>query len=164
MTVSILEKVAAGFGRGNELGSDIAEEVLDALISETDESAIAELLIAWNAKGIEEHEIYEFARILRSRMKRVNSRHETFIDIVGTGGSKAKTFNVSTAAAFVVAGAGVPVAKHGNKATRSASALCSLRTITGFPRRSRRFVAALDSRRSSTASGRCAIRRPPRTS
>jgi anthranilate phosphoribosyltransferase len=121
MTVSILEKVAAGFGRGNELGSDIAEEVLDALISETDESAIAELLIAWNAKGIEEHEIYEFARILRSRMKRVNSRHETFIDIVGTGGSKAKTFNVSTAAAFVVAGAGVPVAKHGNKAATSNS-------------------------------------------
>ena len=121
MTVPILEKVATDFGRGNELGSDIAEEVLDALISETDELAIANLLTAWNAKSIEENEIYEFARILRSRMKPVNSRHETFVDIVGTGGSKAKTFNVSTAAAFVVAGAGVPVAKHGNKAATSNS-------------------------------------------
>jgi anthranilate phosphoribosyltransferase len=121
MTVSILQKVAADFGHGEELGSEIAEQVLDALISETDEAPIANLLTSWNAKGIEENEIYAFARILRSRMKRVNSAHEKFVDIVGTGGSKAKTFNVSTAAAFVVAGAGVPVAKHGNKAATSNS-------------------------------------------
>jgi anthranilate phosphoribosyltransferase len=121
MTVSILENTTSEFLRGVTLRSGDAEAVLDALISETDESAIASLLIAWNSKGIEENEIYEFAQILRSRMKPVNSRHETFVDIVGTGGSKAKTFNVSTAAAFVVAGAGVPVAKHGNKAATSNS-------------------------------------------
>lgn len=121
MTMSILSRVTADFRRGLELSSDDAESALDALISEADESAIENLLTAWNAKGIEEKEIYEFARILRSRMKRVNSRHETYVDIVGTGGSKAKTFNVSTAAAFVVAGAGVPVAKHGNKAATSNS-------------------------------------------
>lgn len=118
---SLLEKYAIEFNAGREMIADDAEAVLNALISETDELPIANLLTAWNAKGIEENEIYEFARILRSRMKRVNSRHETFVDIVGTGGSKAKTFNVSTAAAFVVAGAGVPVAKHGNKAATSNS-------------------------------------------
>ena len=118
---SILEKYAIEFAAGRELGPGDAEAVLDSLISELDESAIADLLRAWNAKGIEENEIFEFARILRSRMKRVNSRHLTFVDIVGTGGSKAKTFNVSTAAAFVVAGAGIPVAKHGNKAATSNS-------------------------------------------
>ena len=118
---SILEKYTSEFTAGHELVSEDSEPLLDALISEADESAITNLLSAWNAKGIEENEIYEFARVLRSRMKRVNSRHETFVDIVGTGGSKAKTFNVSTAAAFVIAGAGVPVAKHGNKAATSNS-------------------------------------------
>lgn len=118
---SILGKYSIEFNAGREMIAADAEAVLDALICETDESAIANLLTAWNAKGIEENEIYEFARTLRLRMKRVNSRHETFVDIVGTGGSTAKTFNVSTAAAFVVAGAGVPVAKHGNKAATSSS-------------------------------------------
>jgi anthranilate phosphoribosyltransferase len=116
---SILEKYVVDFAAGRELAGDDSEAVLDALISEQDESRIANVLTAWNRKGIEENEIYDFARILRLRMKCVNSRHETFVDIVGTGGSKAKTFNVSTAAAFVVAGAGVPVAKHGNKAATS---------------------------------------------
>lgn len=116
---SILEKYVVDFAAGRELAGDDSEAVLDALISEQDESRIANVLTAWNRKGIEENEIYDFARILRLRMKCVNSRHEMFVDIVGTGGSKAKTFNVSTAAAFVVAGAGVPVAKHGNKAATS---------------------------------------------
>jgi len=118
---SILQKYVDEFRRGHSVDPREAEPFLDALITETDEPLLAEVLVEWNKKGIEEDEIYEFARILRSRMKRVNSRHETFVDIVGTGGSKAKTFNVSTAAAFVVAGAGVAVAKHGNKAATSNS-------------------------------------------
>ena len=58
---------------------------------------------------------------MRERMKRINSQHEIFVDTVGTGGSRVKTFNVSTAAAFVTAGAGVAVAKHGNSAATSSS-------------------------------------------
>jgi anthranilate phosphoribosyltransferase len=61
------------------------------------------------------------AKILRERCVKVSSRHKTFVDIVGTGGSTAKTFNVSTASAFVAAGADVPVAKHGNRAATSSS-------------------------------------------
>lgn len=121
MAASILQNALEDFHSGKELSAEFAEPVLDALITEEDESVIADVLRAWDRKGIEENEIFEIARILRSRMKRVNSRHETFVDIVGTGGSRAKTFNVSTAAAFVVAGAGVPVAKHGNKAATSNS-------------------------------------------
>jgi len=121
MSASVLQKAIEDFRSNKELLPEFAEPLLDALISESDESAIGSLLTTWNTKGIEENEIYEFARILRSRMKRVDSRHEKFVDIVGTGGSKAKTFNVSTAAAFVVAGAGVAVAKHGNKAATSNS-------------------------------------------
>jgi len=91
------------------------------MISETDESLLSSLFVSWHRKGIEEHEIYSIAKLMRQRMKRVNSKHKTFVDIVGTGGSYAKTFNVSTAAVFVVAGEGVAVAKHGNQAATSNS-------------------------------------------
>ncbi len=117
----LLKKYSDEFKLGRDLNESDAEAVLDALITEPDEKPIADLLTAWHGKGIESNEIYVIAKILRERMIRVNSKHETFVDIVGTGGSKAKTFNVSTAAAFVVAGEGVPVAKHGNKAATSNS-------------------------------------------
>ena len=121
MATSILNKIIDDFRRGHGLDGSDAVLVLDALINETDESIVADVLTAWHKKGIEGGEIYQIARILRSRMKRVNSLHERFVDIVGTGGSKSKLFNISTAASFVVAGAGLPVAKHGNKAATSSS-------------------------------------------
>ena len=93
---------------------------------------LADLLAAWNDKGTTEDELFVFASIMRDRMKRVNSRHETFVDVVGTGGSKAKTFNVSTAAAFVIAGAGVPVAKHGNRAATSNSGSADVLSLLGI--------------------------------
>ena len=116
---SILKQYIAEFQSGRDLAGEDAEPVLDALITETNESLMADVFSAWNRKGIEENEIFSIANILRARCTKVNPRHETVVDIVGTGGSKAKTFNVSTAAAFVVAGAGVAVAKHGNKAATS---------------------------------------------
>src|SRR2546421_9669678 len=61
------------------------------------------------------------AEAMRRRATPLHSRHERFIDTAGTGSSTAKTFNISTAAAFVIAGAGLPVAKHGNRAASSRS-------------------------------------------
>src|SRR6478672_3044544 len=96
-----------------------AEAFFDIILAEEDEDLLTELLTAWSAKGATEDEIYRFAKILRERMKRVDTHGVECVDVVGTGGSRVKTFNVSTAAAFVVAGAGIAVAKHGNRAASS---------------------------------------------
>ncbi len=93
-----------------------AASLLGLMISdETTDAQIAALLIALAAKGETAEELAGFAQTMRAHSAKVTStKHTTFIDTCGTGGSTAKTFNVSTAAAFIVAAAGLPVAKHGN--------------------------------------------------
>jgi anthranilate phosphoribosyltransferase len=97
-----------------------ATQLLDGLLdSNTTEAQIAAVLIALRLKGETVEELAGLAEGMRARSVRINSRHSRFIDTAGTGSSCAKTFNVSTAAAFVIAGAGLPVAKHGNRAASS---------------------------------------------
>lgn len=77
------------------------------------------MLVALRTKGETEQEILGFIHIMRKHMIKVNAPKA--LDIVGTGGDNTGTFNISTAASFVVAGMGVPIAKHGN---RAASSIC----------------------------------------
>ncbi|HEX6125563.1 MAG TPA: anthranilate phosphoribosyltransferase [Pyrinomonadaceae bacterium] len=116
---TLLRKYSGAFHDGRDLHHDDAELFLDALIEEPDESLLAGVFRAWDRKGITENEIYAIARIMRDRCVKIKTNQQRVVDIVGTGGSRNKTFNVSTASAFVVAGAGVPVAKHGNRAATS---------------------------------------------
>src|SRR5688500_7281079 len=106
----ILGKHIDLFRDGWDLDATDAEPIPYALSGESDESILAEIFRAWDRKGISEDEIYAIARIMRDRCTKIETRHETFVDVVGTGGSRSKTFNVSTTAAFVVAGGDVPVA------------------------------------------------------
>ena len=95
-------------------------DLLSALLSdEAADSQIAAALTALAAKGETEDELAGFAATMRERAERVTTRHPRFVDTCGTGGSTAKTFNISTASAFVVAAAGLPVAKHGNAGVTS---------------------------------------------
>ena len=99
-----------------------AAALLDTMLGESATDAqIAAALIALAGKGETEEELAGFAETMRARCARIATRHATFVDTCGTGGSGAKTFNVSTAAAFVVAAAGLPVAKHGNVGVTSKS-------------------------------------------
>lgn len=77
----------------------------------------AAILTAFRIKGESLQEIAGLVQSMRSHMERINAREA--IDIVGTGGAGVDPFNISTTAAFVVAGAGVKVAKHGNRAASS---------------------------------------------
>ncbi len=111
-----------------EEGFELLEALLDA---EATDAQISGALVALAAKGETVDELTGMAEGLRSRAVRVISQHECFIDTAGTGSSRAKTFNISTAAAFVIAGAGLPVAKHGNRAASSKSGSADLLTALG---------------------------------
>ncbi len=129
--MNILQKHVREFRDGCDLDEAAAEVFLDAMIGETNEDLLAEVFRAWDEKGIAEDEIYLIARIMLERCTKVSTKHETFVDIVGTGGGRNKMFNISTAAAFVVAGAGVAVAKHGNKAATSNSGSADVLSALG---------------------------------
>jgi len=106
--------------RDESLSRGEATGLLDALLDgEATDAQIAATLIALKQKGETVEELAGLAEGMRARSVRIKSCHSRFIDTAGTGSSCAKTFNVSTAAAFVIAGAGLPVAKHGNRAASS---------------------------------------------
>lgn len=108
--------------RGQNLRREEAEAFLGALLDGgATDSQIGAALVALAVKGETVEELAGLASAMRARAVRIRSRHECFIDTAGTGSSAAKTFNVSTAAAFVIAGAGLPVAKHGSRAATSRS-------------------------------------------
>ena len=118
--------------RREDLTRDEASQLLDALLDESSsEPQIAGTLIALAIKGETVEELTGLASGLRARANRVRCNHPCFIDTAGTGSSCAKTFNVSTAAAFVIAAAGLPVAKHGNRAASSKSGSADVLSALG---------------------------------
>jgi anthranilate phosphoribosyltransferase len=118
--------------RGEDLARAEASLLLDALLDgEATDAQIAAALVALAVKGETVNELAGMAEAMRSRAVRISCEHSRFIDTAGTGSSYAKTFNVSTAAAFVIAGAGLPVAKHGSRAATSKSGSADVLTALG---------------------------------
>lgn len=118
--------------RRENLSRAEANDLLDALLHvEVTDAQIAAALIALKLKGETVEELAGLAEGMRDRAVRITAAHDCFIDTAGTGSSCVKTFNVSTAAAFVIAGAGLPVAKHGNRAASSRCGSADVLTALG---------------------------------
>jgi anthranilate phosphoribosyltransferase len=105
-------------------GIDLSAAEAEALFSRimdggVPSTMIAALLASLSTKGETPQEIAGAARVMRARAARVPTRRTALLDTCGTGGDFSGSFNVSTAAALVVAAAGIPVAKHGNRAASS---------------------------------------------
>src|SRR3982751_1044369 len=114
---SIIGKVATGA----TLSRDEAASAFDSMMSgEATPSQMGGLLMALRVRGETLDEITGAVSAMRAKMLRVKAPADA-VDVVGTGGDGSGSVNVSTCAAFVVAGAGVPVAKHGNRALSSKS-------------------------------------------
>jgi len=115
--------VQAAVGRvvdGGSLTETEAQRVMDSVMAgEATEAQIAGLLVALRLKGESEGEIAGFARAMQERSIRIETTAAPLVDVCGTGGDARGTFNISTTVAFVAAGAGLAVAKHGNRSVSS---------------------------------------------
>jgi len=114
--VAYLHRVA---NRENLTAGEAAEAMSLILSGQATTAQIAAFLVALRMKRETPAEVLGFARAMRARMTRIDAGPEPVIDTCGTGGDNAGTFNVSTVAALVAAGAGVRVAKHGNRSISS---------------------------------------------
>lgn len=119
MTIKeILEKLSFG----ENLSAEEAKIALNLIMNgEVGSEQVAGFLTAMRIKGETIEELTSFVRVMRAKSVKVDVDVTGAVDLVGTGGDKSGTFNISTVSAVVTAGAGVPIIKHGN---RSASSQC----------------------------------------
>ena len=121
MPNEVLTGAIDALASGSDLSADAASAVLDEVMEgRSSEAETAAFLIALRAKGETVDEIVGLARTMRRLATKVETSRDDLLDTAGTGGGL-PTFNVSTTAAFIAAGAGCAVAKHGN---RSATGVC----------------------------------------
>ena len=118
MIKNLLEKIAAR----EDLSILESENLMDKIMTGNfSDVQIAAVISALKVKGETSAEIAGFALSMRNHCRRIDIEDPDLIDVCGTGGDNSGTFNISTASAFVIAGAGVKVAKHGNRSISSLS-------------------------------------------
>lgn len=124
----IFERVLDGVDLGREEVKSALEEIIEGKVPQ---AKVSGFLIALRMKGETPEEIAYFAEFMRDKAIKVEAKDA--IDMCGTGGDGKGTLNISTLASFVVAAAGVPVAKHGNRAVSSGMGSADLVEAFGLP-------------------------------
>ncbi|MGH7835603.1 MAG: anthranilate phosphoribosyltransferase [Candidatus Binatia bacterium] len=119
--MEIKEAIARLIGHTSLNEAEMVEIMTQIMTGGATPAQIGSFLTALRMKGESVDEITGAARVMREKAHRVNVRAERVIDTCGTGGDQRGTYNISTTAAFVVAGAGITVAKHGNRSVSSRS-------------------------------------------
>lgn len=138
MSETSIRQALSALAAGADLDADLAVEAMTAILEgRAEPSQIGAFLMGLRVKGETVGEIAAFAQAMRAQSVRLNPQLPDgppwLTDVCGTGGAPVKTFNVSTMAMFVVAGAGVPVAKHGNRGVTSQSGSADLVEALGAP-------------------------------
>ena len=113
-----IQKVVDGHDLTERETVDTMNEIMSG---EATPAQVAAFITALRIKGETIEEITGAARVMREKSTKIHTKHPFAIDTCGTGGDGSHSFNISTTAAFVVAGTGIPVAKHGNRAASSQS-------------------------------------------
>src|SRR3990172_4354866 len=111
--------------------AEAAAAMNDIMTGEATDAQISALITALRMKGETVDEITGFAEVMRAKALAIKPRAQGVVDTCGTGGDLSHTFNISTTAAFVAAGAGAPVAKHGNRSVSSACGSADLLETLG---------------------------------
>lgn len=127
---ALLRRLLAGQDLSQTEAAAFIGEIMDGNLTA---SQSAGLLVALAAKGESTDEIVGAAQAMRERSRHVKHDLPMIVDVVGTGGDHANTINISTMAALVVAAAGIPVAKHGNRAASSACGSADVLEAAGMP-------------------------------
>ncbi|MEE8574768.1 MAG: anthranilate phosphoribosyltransferase [Thermodesulfobacteriota bacterium] len=118
MIKEAISKVVKGFDLTEDEMLNVTAEVMEG---EASPAQIAAFLTALRLKGETASEITGAARVMRDKATKIDAGSGIIVDTCGTGGDETGTFNISTTAAFIVAAAGVTVAKHGNRSVSSRS-------------------------------------------
>jgi anthranilate phosphoribosyltransferase len=129
----VIQQALARLLDGHDLSRAEARGTMAVIMSgEATQAQIAGFLVALRAKGETAAEIAGCAEAMREHVLRVSPARTDLVDVVGTGGDGANTYNISTAAALVTAAAGAAVAKHGNRAASSQTGAADVLEALGF--------------------------------
>lgn len=129
----MLKEFIAQIIEGQNLSQQDAQQAMEVIMSgQAGEIQISALLTALRMKGETSVEITGFAQTMRNYATKIDCQSEHMIDTCGTGGDKKGTFNVSTTVAFVLAGAGLTVAKHGNRGVSSSCGSADVLSALGI--------------------------------